>query len=801
MGSGSQSITPRERVAGKWQVPLMALSAALFATAMVALRPHTPYPSVKSWIEQIASLKRGVLLPEAAHLARSVLGDHHFEPAELGPVYATLADVLFRMESRRSERDSKKIAKILALYAQADLLGHPRDGDALFQEGQVYEWLGQPRNALEHYNRSLREKPSDPLLVRKRALSLQLFTLKTPRPELHTMLDELLAQAQTRPEILDWTLNQKVQLLVDVDQLAEAEQILATYRSFVEGTSYEAGVSFLTGLLQYKNGKFDQAELTLRDLRSKLRSRGDIHARSGWLLGKVILADDGPQRPLEAISFFQDVLEAHPVGEFVTASQLGMAEALTDLERFDEALLAYENVLQGLKSIPQTHLINRRVVRTSLTVRSRMLRQSHRFDEALSYQQFATDLVGLDDQKTRVFFLLDLATEKASLAWRKKEQSGAERQAGQSERAQALVHRGRELFLSAAEDYLELSELKLADEPQAAQAVWQAAMMFDSAGQRARTIALLEGFLVDRPASNQIPTVLFKLGQAYQASGDFEKASEVYERCIGDHPRTTPAYESHVPLADCYVMLGPEHSGKAETTLLNVLEEPPEEANRFTPESAIYRDAVFKLGALYSRGQRYEDAIQWLDEALARYPQDARQPRAAFLLADAYRQSGLALAEVGTDMSNALRREQLHREEQVRLRRAETLFGQVITMLSRESVDGLLPMQELQLELSYAYRADCAFDLGEYDRAAGLYEEVIRFADEDPAALAAYVQLISAYESVGRVSEIGPALRRAQWLVTRIDAEKYESKPLLNTPRKWQTLLAWIDETGDHEPQ
>ena len=67
--------------------------------------------------------------------------------------------------------------------------------------------------------------------------------------------------------------------------------------------------------------------------------------------------------------------------------------------------------------------------------------------------------------------------------------------------------------------------------------------------------------------------------------------------------------------------------------------------------------------------------------------------------------------------------------------------------------------------------------------------------------LAAYVQLISAYESAGRVSEIGPALRRAQWLVTRIDAAKYEGKPLLNTPGQWQTLLAWIDETGDHEPE
>ncbi len=798
MGSDLQSMTFRERVAGKWQVPLMVLSAFLFVGTIVSLRPERPVPSVEEWVDEINSLKRGLLLPEAAALARTILQDGHYHPDELGPIYAALADVLFRSESAKTDRQDRRLLYVLATYAQAELLGFAPDGDALYQQGQVYEWLGQPRNALEQYELSLKHAPSDPLAVRRQALSLQLYAVRTPRSQLHLKLDELLKDATERPEILQWTLEQKVQLLIDEDRLTEGEDVVSNYHSYLADTPYEPFVECLTGLLQYKNKKYDQAELTLRNLRSKLKIREDIHARSGWLLGKVILLDDGPQRPLEAITFFKDVLDAHAVGEYVTASRLGMAEALTDLQRFDEALEYYQAVLADLKSIPQTRLLNRRAVRDSLAIRSRLLHEEDHYGSALAYLQLAADLVDLDDDETRSFYLSDLASMKESLGKRQRDQSRIAA-AGRLEMVQALGQRSRELFRSAADDYLELSKLKTADESQAAAALWRAASMYDSAGHRSRTIELLEGFLLSRPISDQIPMALFKLGQAYQAQGRLQRAIEQYQRCIRDYPRTTAAYDSYIPLADCFVMLGPDYSQQAEDTLLFVLDEPPDEPNRFTPQSSIYSDAVFKIGDLYFRDGQYEHAVEWLDEALQRYPNDARYPRATFLLAQAYRHSGLDLETVATDMSNALRREQLQQEKRNRLRRAEELFGQVITRLSGDSADSLTPMQQLQLQLSYTYRADCAFDLGEYERALDLYQEVVRAFREDPIALAAYVQIISNYESLGRTEEIKPALQRAHWLTDKMDPKKFESRLIRNSPADWHKLLAWIADTGEYD--
>ncbi len=155
------------------------------------------------------------------------------------------------------------------------------------------------------------------------------------------------------------------------------------------------------------------------------------------------------------------------------------------------------------------------------------------------------------------------------------------------------------------------------------------------------------------------------------------------------------------------------------------------------------------------------------------------------------------LDRVAEELASPLQREELHREKQIRLRQAEALFGEVIDRLSEYPQQELTPLQRLQFKLSYAYRADCAFDLSEFERALPLYEEVVRVFQDDPIALPAYVQIISSYESMGRLEEIGPAVQRAQWLAGKIDSQKYESQLVRDKPEDWLTLFAWIDETGN----
>ncbi len=800
MGSDQQSATFRDRVAGKWQMPLMALSTFLFTASLYLLLPQTPVPAIDEWIAEIDALRRARLLSEAEALARSVLQDNRYESEERALVYVGLAEVGYQRQLDQAdwaERDERRLVAILAQYAQAELHGYALGGDDFYRQGQVYEWLGQPRNALDQYELSLRSAPSDPLGVRRQVIALRISSDSTPRPELHDLLDALLEGATARPEMLHWALQKKIELLIADERLDEGDRVLASYQPILAETPYARLTEYLAGLLQYKAGRYDEAELTLRNLRNKLEVRDDLHARSGWLLGRVILQDDGPQRPLEATLFFRDVLDSHAVGEYVLASRLGMADALTDLQRFSEALEYYRAVLDQLKAGQSTALIDRNVVRSSLAVNSRRLYEDQKYDPALDYLQLASDLADLDDVSNRAFHLSDLAMLKDFLGRRYRDRSRVAAQASDVDEMKSLKKRSVELFLSAVEDYLELSRIKTEDESVVAESLWQAAVMYDAAGRRREAIELLTDFLSDHPASEQIPIALLRIGQAYQATGEFALAVEYYQRCIREHPRTTAAYDSYIPLTESLVILGPDYAKQAEETLLYILAEPPGLPHRFTPESYIYHEATFKLGELYSREGRFEDAIQWFDEALQRYPEDPRSPRALFLLAHAYRRSGLDLDRVADELASPLQREALFREKQLRLRRAEEFFGAVIDRLTGSSYDSLTPLQRLQFKLSYAYRADCAFDLGEFERALPLYQEVVRVFQDNPIALPAYVQIINSYESMGRFEEIGPAVQRAQWLAGKIDPQKFESQLVRDEPEDWVRLFAWIDETGN----
>ncbi len=786
--------TFKHRAAGKWQIPLLVCGVTVFIPTVLRLAPEPRLYPIETHLARIDTLVDGFMYDEAAALAHTVLQDERYTPNQLAPMHAALADVLFLTESQRNEHSEFNLVRMLALYDQAQVDGHRLTGDQLLSCGQAYEWSRRPASALTQYEAALERDPADALDVRRRILRLRIDSVATDPERLEADLAELIADTRARPELLVWALEQRLELLLGRQQYADARAILEEERVHLEGTSEALSGEYLTALVHQRSGEFDEAEIVLRNLRSRLPNRNELDARSGWLLGIVVLNDEGPQRPLEALSFFEDVLTSHPNGAYATASQLGIAEALSQLQRFDEALVHYRDVLDRIDSSTTNGLIDLPAVISSLTVRSRLQYEDGHDDSALAFLQLASDLIDRRDLPARMLFLGDLATMKRSLARKRRSESHA---ATDPAIAAALAARSRELFLDAAEDFMTLSRLDTEDADSVSEALWQAAVMFDDGGDRRKTAELLEDFLVNRSNSSLIPLVLFRLGQAYQADGHLLTAIERYQQVIRDHTRTAPAQDAIIPLASCFMMLGPEYLDEAEQTLLHVVDDVGEQA-MFTPQSLIYRHALFTLGELYSRQGRYEEAIERLDEALQRYPEDGRRSLATFQLADAHRQSGLVLASAATDADSVIRRQEMMRLKNKRLEQAEELFDRVIHLRPDGGGAQLSEIQALQLMLSYSYRADCAFDRRNFEVALNRYQEVIRAYPDEPIALSAYTQVISCLESLGRVDDIGPALRRAQYLVSRIDAQRYDRDLYSRGPEDWQRMFAWIGEAGGY---
>ena len=72
------------------------------------------------------------------------------------------------------------------------------------------------------------------------------------------------------------------------------------------------------------------------------------------------------QRPLEALSFFLDVVNHHSIGPYPVAARPGIAESLAMLERHNEAVDAYRIAIEELDSLGGTRLVNADVLRVAL---------------------------------------------------------------------------------------------------------------------------------------------------------------------------------------------------------------------------------------------------------------------------------------------------------------------------------------------------------------------------------------------------------------------------------------------------
>ena len=96
--------------------------------------------------------------------------------------------------------------------------------------------------------------------------------------------------------------------------------------------------------------------------------------------------------------------------------------------------------------------------------------------------------------------------------------------------------------------------------------------------------------------------------------------------------------------------------------------------------------------------------------------------------------------------------------------------------------------------LAHFYRADCAFDLGDFDAAIALYEAAGARYQDDPATLSASVQIVNAHLAAGRPDEAKRANERARWLLGRIPAEAFGDGRVTLSRDRWQGWLQWAGE-------
>lgn len=793
MSDTIQQTPLRERLAGKWQIPAFILSVALLLGSLVHVRPPSVEIPLDQTLSEMEELLGGGLYASTIDLGRWALEREKKRSArELGPVHLFLGRAMFLQSQAEKRHTSVAARQVIQDLEAASLAGVPLIGEDHQYLGTAYEWLGEPKAAVEHYETAIAASDAPPLSARQRVIQLRSGLVETPPEELHALLDAFIADAHSDPPRLHWAVERKLNLLMNEDKDEEAIALVESLRPVFEPSELREAFEYLRCLIDYRAGRFDEAEAGLRALRNRLVVRDETYVLSGWLLGRVVLNDGSAQRPEEALSFFRDVISAKVSARYTAASQTGAAEALAELGRHEEAV---EHFRQAVELLPQTEadsLFSRDTLRSSITAVGSRLRDEGRPALALQFFDMADGLTDPANTEQMSFYLDLLGKTREAVAQSlQAEARGLKDSEGDKVKREAIQDEARRLFLSAGEAFVRLAKINTLNDRLASSAAWRAADLFDEAGARERTIELLRTFVTDRPDDSLSPRAWVRLGQSLQSMGRFAGAIEAYQECNRRFRRTLEANQSLIPLADCYMRLGPDYTDQAVKTLHMVLND----SQLFTPEAPEFCDAMFMLGDLLNREVRFEEAISTLEEALRRYADDERALRGLYLLADSYRLSAMALKEDAKDPRFVGERENMRKEERRRLVRAADLYAQLIARYEEQDENTLSEKHAMYLRHARLFQGDCLFELQRYAEALKIFERTAWIYKDVPSALAAYVQIVNCHVFLGQYEEGEAALRRANYLVKTIPDVAFQNSVVPESREEWKEYFDWIERS------
>lgn len=789
MGASSPWGVVRQRLAAKWQGPLLLLSLMFLGVALLRMRPTPANLPLERALPHLDRLVAAGLFEEAIEFGGSLLEHPEYTDVELAPATLALARAWYGEALRRNAANPVAGRTIAWHYKRSAAFELPLLATDLLALGEAYEWQGDFSAAVAQYREALDLGVTRPLDVRKRMLGLRLDYLNAPPESVSAELDTLIADAgESRADVLLWGVDRKLRALEALERFDAASVLVESQKNTLIRVGFADYVAYLETWLLYKRGQYDEAEARIRAIQSRVDPDGDVYAKAGWLLGRVILRDEGPKRPLEALSVFEDVLRRDSRGPYGVAARVGVGESLALLERHGEAVLAFRMAMGDLDRLRAPYPVDRSALRVFLSVLADTQRRLGREETAVDYARLAARLIEEGNLEQSTMLLQQLA--EALVVWGDSlagdDPAGADD--GRRPR-EARSEAARRAYGEAAATHLQIAQRNVLKEAISSDAHWRAAELFALAGDRESAVDLFQSFVQERPHHALVGRGLLRIGQLLQAAGRHEEAVAAYRECFARFPRTIDGSRALVPLAQCYLAMDADHWDLAERTLHIVLEE----SEVFTPHAPEFVDAQFLLGDVLNRSGQYERAIGVLEESIERYPEDRRIMRARYLLADSYRRSGLSLKRKSSEALYAGEVAELAERADRRLQRAQERYRRLIQEYESKGVERLSRLERMYLRHARLYEADCFFETRDYRRALKLYEEAAATYKDSPSALAAYVQILNCHIFLGEIHEARAALARAKVSAGAIPAEAFARSVAPETQSDWRRYFEWLE--------
>jgi tetratricopeptide (TPR) repeat protein len=242
-------------------------------------------------------------------------------------------------------------------------------------------------------------------------------------------------------------------------------------------------------------------------------------------------------------------------------------------------------------------------------------------------------------------------------------------------------------------------------------------------------------------------------------------------------------YEARVLAAKACIEKG--DTANAESLLQANLED-----NNLTPRSVEWRDSLFGLGSLLVVVGRYQDAIQRLEEFVARYPDSPQALEARYLTAQAYQHLGQQLQQKLADDKIEMLRIAHEKQMQQNLTAAIERYQQLQSLLGDHAEQSELNKADKAILRNSRFAvAASLFDLGRYDEAARTYSNIASLYRNDPEVLDAFVQLAACYRRLNQPAESQGALAQAKAALQRMHKDADFQLTTNHSRQEWGQLL------------
>lgn len=794
-----QAPAPLRGLRDSWQIPALAVGIALLGLGVVLNYRPAPAPDVE-----------GILGRAKAHLEKReheaalrtlndeglpLVGAGQLESEQLAQFHLMRGDAILLGQAAAKISNAQNHENGLKEYESAEQMLKPAPMEAhriaLMAESLLE--LGRANDAIVRI-RSLPESEAD----RKQRLLRRVIEARLAAEGQNTgqtldLLMEFAADARLEEADRLWAVARQAELRLESGWGEKAlEHLLVSFQRFGEARGRAgAELYLLLGRCYFELGRFADAGRQLERARDQLEEGDPMLGEILALKGRIAQIDGDMQ---ESRDLLMAVVNEHPATRSWLRAVLALGEVEAALGNTAASLEAFGRVVEGARRKTASEEALRELAPEAIA-ESLLRQQRERFERgdlegALSFAMLADSLFEAKDTPPAV--LLAIAqTQRALGDMLLAPVRAREGEPADLSRVDPVTRvQGRTHFLEAAAAYRRHAEaMVLADDGAFGDSLWLAADSFDQAGETDRAIEVFGEFVTGRPGDPRKPAAEFRMALAHLARGDYSVAAQFFEQIVKASPGGVEGARAHVLLARCRLMdEDPANDAEAEGLLSTVIG-----GRMLEPESPEFRDALVAIGRLKLREGSHEDAIRRLSEAAERFPGDPELPRVRYDLAEAYRRSAVEIDESLRQALPEAERRLLAGERAERLRTASSLYEQVRSSLEAQEPRRMTALERIQLRNAMFFRADCAFDLEDYDLAINLYDAAAQRYSSDPSSLVAMIQIVNSYVAKGAFREARTANERARQRLAQMPENVFESSDL---PLDRRRLEQWLESTA-----